>query len=284
MNSFPIVDTHVHLWHPEHLRYPWLDEVPAIRKPHLLDDFRAACGDASVESFVFVECDVHPDERVREAEWVASLAKQEPRIKGIVASAPLEDGEGARAVLEDLAGNPLVKGIRRLIQAESLDFCLQPGFIRGVQLLNEYGLSFDICIVDSQLANVIEFVKQCPNNQFMLDHIGKPNIKNDVFQPWAREIEMLSQFPNVFCKVSGVATSADFERWKPADLKPYINHVIGCFGFDRVAYGGDWPVSTQAIGYSQWVETLVWAVDGCSKDEMKKLFRENAMRFYRLGE
>ena len=284
MISFPIVDTHVHVWHPGRLRYPWLGEVPAISKPHLLDDFRAACGTVSIESFVFVECDVHPDERVDEVEWVTSLVKHEPRIKGIVASAPLENGEGVRPVLEKLVVNPLVKGIRRLIQAESLDFCLQPAFIKGVQLLEEYGLSFDICIVQPQLANVIEFVRQCPNNQFMLDHLGKPDIKNEVFQPWAREIELLSKFPNVLCKVSGVATSADFETWRPTDLKPYIDHVIECFGFDRVIYGGDWPVSTQAIDYPQWVETLAWAVDGCSEDEMKKLFCENAIRFYRLNE
>ena len=282
MINFPIVDTHVHLWHPERLRYPWLGDVPEISKPHLLDDFRAAYGDVSIESFVFVECDVHPNERTAEVEWVSSLAGDEPRIKGIVASAPLEDGEGARLALEKLAGNPLVKGIRRLIQAESLEFCLQPDFIRGVQLLAEYGLSFDICIVHPQLANVIEFVKQCPNNRFMLDHIGKPDIKSESFEPWAREIKTLSEFPNVFCKVSGVATSADFETWTPADLKPYIDHAIGCFGFDRVAYGGDWPVSTQAIDYPQWVETLARAVDGCSEDDMKKLFRDNAIRFYRL--
>lgn len=284
MISFPIVDTHVHLWDPDRLRYPWLGDVAAIRKPYLVDDLRAATGAVDVESFVFVECDVHPDERIAEVEWVTSLAKDEPRIRGIVASAPLEKGEGARPVLETLSENVLVKGIRRLIQAESLDFCIQPGFIKGVQMLADYDLSFDICIVHRQLANVIEFVKQCPNNLFILDHIGKPDIKNDVWMPWKHEIETISEIPNVYCKVSGVATSADFETWKPADLKPYIDHVIECFGYDRVVYGGDWPVSTQAIDYPQWVETLEWAVDGSSDDEMRKLFRENAIRFYRLGE
>jgi len=282
--NFPIVDTHVPLWDPDRLRYPWLRDVSAIRKPYLLDDLRAATGAVNVESFVFVECDVHPDERVAEVEWVTSLANDEPRIRGIVASAPLENGEGARPVLETLSENGLVKGIRRLIQAESIGFCLQPDFIKGVQMLAEYDLSFDICIVHQQLANVIEFVKQCPNNRFILDHIGKPDIKNEVWMPWKREIETISEIPNVYCKVSGVATSADFETWKPADLKPYIDHVIECFGFDRVVYGGDWPVSTQAIDYPQWVETLEWAVDGSSEDEMRKLFRENAIRFYRLGE
>ena len=284
MISFPVVDTHVHLWHPERQRYPWLGDVPALNKPYLLDDFKAACGTVGIESFVFVECDVHPDERMDEVEWVTSLSQDEPRIKGIVASAPLENGEAVQPILEILAGNPLVKGIRRLIQAESIDFCLQADFIKGVQLLSEYGLSFDICIVHQQLPNVIEFVRQCPNTQFMLDHIGKPDIKNEALQPWKQEIETLSEFDNVFCKVSGVATSADFETWKPIDLKPYIDHVIGCFGFDRVVYGGDWPVSTQAIGYPQWVETLAWVVDRRSEDEMRKLFRENAIRFYRLGE
>ena len=284
MLSFPIVDTHVHLWDPDRLRYPWLGDVEEIRRPYLLDDLGAATGAVDIESFVFVECDVPPEERVAEVEWVTSLVKDEPRIEGIVASAPLEDGEGARPVLETLSENRLVKGIRRLIQAEAPDFCIQPDFIKGVRMLANYDLSFDICIVHQQLANVIEFVKQCPNNLFILDHIGKPDIKNEVWIPWKHEIETISEMPNVFCKVSGVATSADFETWKPADLKPYIDHVIECFGYDRVVYGGDWPVSTQAIDYPQWVETLEWAVDGSSDDEMRKLFRENAIRFYRLGE
>ncbi|MCZ6679936.1 MAG: amidohydrolase family protein [Candidatus Poribacteria bacterium] len=283
MADFPIVDTHIHLWDPNVLRYPWLEDTPFLNKPYLLEDYRKACGPIDVDTMVFVQCDTHPDDSLKEAEWVASLAKVDARLKGIVAWAPLETGEGARAHLEKLTENPAVKGIRRLIQSESLEFCLQSDFIKGVQMLEEFGLSFDICIYHPHLANTIEFVKQCPNVQFILDHIGKPDIKNQLFEPWKREIKTLSSLPNVHCKVSGLVTEADFEKWTPEDLKPYIDHVIDCFGFDRAIYGSDWPVAAQATEYPRWVETLARAVEGCSDDELGKLFHDNAIRFYRLS-
>ena len=283
MADFPIVDTHIHLWDPSVLRYPWLEEVPFLNKPYLLADYRNACGEINVETMIFVQCDTHPDDNLKEAEWVTSLSKEDPRIRGIVAGAPLEAGDGVKPLLEQLADIPLVKGIRRLIQSESLEFCVQPDFISGVQSLEKFGLIFDICIYHPHLANTIQFVKQCPNVQFILDHIGKPNIKDQLFEPWKREIKELSEFPNVFCKVSGLVTEADFERWTAADLKPYIDHVIECFGFDRVIYGSDWPVAAQATEYSRWVDTLERAVSGCSDDELSRLFRDNALQFYRVS-
>ena len=283
MADFPIVDTHIHLWDPSVLRYPWLDEVPFLNKPYLLEDYRNACGAVDVGTMIFVQCDPDPDENLKEAEWVASLAKEDPRIRGIVAGAPLEKGNGARPLLEQLSEIPLVKGIRRLIQSEGIEFCIQPDFIIGVQSLEEFGLSFDICIYHRHLANTIQFVKQCPNIQFILDHIGKPNIKDQLFEPWKREIKELSEFPNVSCKVSGLVTEADLENWTRENLKPYIDHVIECFGFDRVIYGSDWPVAAQATEYPRWVETLEWAVNGCSGEELRKLFRDNALQFYRVS-
>ncbi len=282
MQNFPIVDTHVHLWHPKVLRYPWLENVPFLNRPYLLADYRNACGTINVEAMVFVQCDAHPEDGLKETEWVTSLAKEDPRLKGIVAWAPLEKGDAAQPFLEKLADNPLVKGVRRLIQSESLEFCVQPDFIKGVQMLENYGLNFDICIFHPQLANTIQFVKQCPDVQFILDHIGKPGIKGQIFEPWKREIKVLSEFPNVFCKISGLVTEADFEKWRPTDLKPYIDHVIECFGWERIIYGSDWPVAAQATDYPRWVNTLKWAVSGCSDDELKKLFHDNAVRFYRL--
>ena len=283
MEQFSIVDTHVHLWHPEQLRYPWLTEVPALNRPYLLKDYIAACGALEIESIVFVQCDTHPDDGLKEPAWVTSLASVDPRIQGIVAWAPLEEGEQVAPFVEKLAENRLVKGIRRLIQSESVDFCVQPNFVRGVKVLSRYGLSFDICIFHPQLANAIRLVEQCPHVQFILDHIGKPDIKNQLFDPWKQEIETLAGFPNVHCKISGLVTEADFEGWTPADLQPYIEHVISCFSFDRVIYGSDWPVSTQASDYPRWVQTLKDAVSGCSSEELRQLFRDNAIKFYKLN-
>lgn len=283
MEKFPIVDTHVHLWHPKQLRYPWLAEVPTLNRPYLLKDYIAAYGALEIESIVFVQCDTHPDDGLKETAWVTDLATRvDPRIQGIVAWAPLEEGARVAPFVEKLAENRLVKGIRRLIQSESVDFCVQPNFVSGVKVLSRYGLSFDICIFHPQLANAIRLVEQCPHVQFILDHIGKPDIKNQLFDPWKQEIETLAGFPNVHCKISGLVTEADLERWSPADLQPYIEHVISCFGFDRVIYGSDWPVSTQASDYPRWVQTLKDAVSGCSSEALRNLFRDNAIKFYKL--
>lgn len=282
MEKIPIVDTHVHLWHPKQFRYPWLKQVPTLNKPYLLKDYSTAHENLEIESIVFVQCDVHPDDGLKETAWVTSLAAVEPRIRGIVAWAPLEEGKQVAPFVEKLAEDTLVKGIRRLIQGESVDFCIQPNFINGVKTLARYGLSFDICIFHPQLANAIRLVEQCPNVQFILDHIGKPDIKNQLFEPWKQEIKTLADFPNVYCKISGLVTEADHENWTAADLQPYIEHVIECFGFDRVIYGSDWPVSTLASDYPRWVQTLQEAVAGCTSEELNKLFHDNAIKFYRL--
>jgi L-fuconolactonase len=285
MIDFPIIDTHLHLWDPAYLRYPWLDGNPILNKPYLLADYNRHCGPVQVEKMVFLQCEVDFAQFREEAAWVTELAKEDTRIAGMVPWAPLEKGEAVRADLEALlAENPLIRGIRRIIQFEpDIEFCLQPDFVRGVQILADYGLSFDICIAHPQLANTIKLVAQCPNVNFILDHIGKPDIKAQLFEPWRSELRTLASFPNVWCKMSGLVTEADHQNWTPADLKPYIDHVLETFGFDRVMYGGDWPVAYQATEYPRWVETLEWAIQGTSEEERRKLFRENAIAFYRLS-
>lgn len=283
MPSFPIVDTHVHLWDPGRLRYAWLAGVPALNKRHTIDDYRHSCGEVQVAKIVFVQCECDPLQSYAEADWVTEVARADPRIRGIVAQAALENGPAVEPDLVRLASNPLVKGIRRLLQSEADDaFCLRPEFVRGVQLLPRHGLSFDLCIFHRQLANVIQLVRQCPNVRFVLDHIGKPDIKSGRLDPWRTELRELAALPNVSCKVSGLVTEADFERWTPADLQPYLDHVIDCFGFDRVLFGGDWPVSSQASEFPRWVATLDNALAGCSPDELHRLYVRNAESFYRV--
>jgi len=284
MIPFPIVDTHVHLWDPGHLRYPWLDGNALLNKPYLLEEYKRACGPVQVEKMVFLQCECDFAQFQQEADWVTSLAQQDPRLQGIVPWAPLEKGDAARPALEKLAQNPLIKGVRRIIQFEpDIEFCLQPDFVKGVQALADYNFSFDICIFHPQLANTIKLVEQCPNVKFILDHIGKPDIKQHLLDPWRQEMQTLAGLPNVWCKVSGLVTEADHEHWTEDDLKPYIDHVIQAFGFDRVMYGGDWPVAYQATEYPRWVETLAWAVSGCSEAELHKLFHDNAIEFYKLA-
>lgn len=283
MPNFPIVDTHLHIWDLGRLRYPWLASVPKLNRNHLIEDYRRACGPVQVAKMVFVQCECDPALSQQEAEWVAEVARTEPRLRGIVAQAPLEKGDAVGDALAKLAAIPLVKGVRRLIQSEADDaFCVRPDFVRGVQALHAHGLSFDLCIFHRQLANAIKLVRQCPDVSFVLDHIGKPDIKAGKLDPWRAELRELSKLENVWCKVSGLVTEADHAKWQPADLKPYIDHVIECFGFDRVMFGGDWPVSTQASDYPRWVVTLDEALRGCSADDLQRLYVRNAEDFYHV--
>ncbi len=283
MPSFPIVDTHLHLWDLKRLRYPWLVNVPMLNRDHLIDEYRQACGPVQVAKMVFLQCEADFALFQEEADWVTEVARVDPRIRGIVPWAPLEKGDAAEADLARLAANPLIKGIRRIIQFEAdQEFCLQPGFVRGVQLLPRHGLSFDLCINHKQLANTLKLVKQCPNVKFIMDHIAKPDIKAGLLDPWRAELRELATFPNVWCKLSGLVTEADCAKWTPADLQPYIDHVVDCFGFGRVIFGGDWPVSTQATDYPRWVKTLDAALKGASPDELHQLYVRNAESFYRV--
>lgn len=277
------VDTHVHFWDPAELRYDWLTSVPAINRPFLPADLLDAAGNLELEKIVFVQAAAAPEEAIDEAVWVSALAAQEPRIGGIVADARIEWGEAVRPQLEELSIYPLVKGVRRLIQSEPLGFAVGDHFVRGVQILAQYGFSFDLCVYHPQMSDVLSLVAQCPNVEFVLDHIGKPDIRNGLMEPWKRQISELASFPNVYCKLSGMVTEADPNAWTPADLRPYADHVLGSFGVDRLMFGSDWPVATLASSYRRWFETALSFIDELSTDEQSKILRENAIRFYRLG-
>lgn len=278
------IDSHVHYWDPAVLRYPWLESVPPINSPFLTADLAETTAGLGLEQIVFVQADCAPEQAIEEAAWVTQLANVEPRISGIVAAASLERGEAVRAQLEGLKQYPLVKGIRRLIQSEGLGFATQPDFVRGVQILAEFGFSFDICIYHPQAADAVTLVAQCPNVLFILDHIGKPDIRNGVMQPWATRIRELAAFPNVYCKLSGMANEADQRAWTAADLRPYAAHIFDVFGADRILFGGDWPVVTLAASYRRWFETASAFIAELAPGEQQKVLRENAIRFYRLGD
>lgn len=284
MPNFPIIDTHLHIWNTEIIQYPWLADIPLLNKPHLIEDYRTACGETQVEKMVFVQAEAAFALFREEVDWVSSVAENDQRIQAIVAWAPLEAGSEAEKDVADLANNPLVKGIRRIIQFESdPEFCLRPGFIEGVRLLPKYGLTFDICINHEQMENTIKFVEKCPEVSFILDHIGKPDIKNRRLDPWRSNLKVFSDFPNVWCKMSGLVTEANHASWTKEDLKPYVDHVLTCFGFEKTMYGGDWPVASQAATYGQWLHALEWAIDGASESDRRQLFRENAASFYRFS-
>ncbi len=285
MPDFPIVDSHVHLYDPGALDFPWMANAPKLNRPHLPDDFRRLTAGVDVEALVFVEVDAAPDQHLREAEWVANVARSEPDlIRGMVAAIPLEKGEAARADLAAYAEVGIARGVRRLIERhlDEPGWALQDDFVAGVQMLPEFGFSFDICVLHPQLADAIELVRRCPKVSFVIDHIAKPGIRDGLVEPWKSEMREIASFPNVACKVSGVVTEAHHDRWTEAEVIPYIEHTIDCFGFDRVMFGGDWPVSELASTYKRWVDVVDTVVAGASEAERRKLYRDNAIAFYRL--
>jgi len=284
MPDFPIVDSHVHLADPKRFSYAWTRNAPSLNRQVLPEHLSKAAAPVVIDKFVFVEVDVDFPQHVAEAEWVDGLARADPRLAGMVAALPLEQGRAVEAELGKLRKNKTLRGIRRLIQNQAdPDFCIRPQFIEGLKLLAAHDLVFDICIFHHHLPNAIKMVRQCPEVRFILDHIGKPAIKAGVMDPWRKNLKELAMLPNVHCKISGVTTEADHKNWTREQLKPYIAHAIDAFGFDRVMYGGDWHVSELAGTYPQWVEIVDWVVDGATPAEKRKLFRDNGMRTYRLS-
>ncbi len=283
MAKRPVIDAHLHIWDPNPLDYPWHGDAPALDRPFSLGDFDQAIGDNEIKAMVFLEAGVRPDLAHDEAVWISELADGDPRIKAIVASAPLENGDKARAQVERLTELPLTRGIRRIYQDEpDLDFCLRPDFITGVRALAAYDLSFDICMNWRHMDNTIRFAGRCDNVPMILDHIGKPDIAGGGLDPWRRQMKELAALPHVTCKMSGVATEADHDNWTREELRPFILEAVEAFGFDRLMFGGDWPVASLAITYPEWIEVLEWALDGANEEELGKLFHDNAAAFYRL--
>ncbi|MCB1487230.1 MAG: amidohydrolase family protein [Bauldia sp.] len=285
MPDFAIVDSHVHLYDPGVLDFPWMKNAPKLQRPYLPDDFRRLTEGVDVDMLVFVEVDVAPDRHLEEARWVAKLAESEPElVRGMVAAIPLEKGEAVRADLEAYAEIGIARGVRRLIERhlDEPGWALQDDFVAAVRLLPEYGFTFDICILHPQLADTIELVRRCPDVDFVIDHIAKPGIRDGLVEPWKSELEEIAGFPNVACKISGVVTEAHHDRWTEAEVIPYIEHTIECFGFDRVMFGGDWPVSELATPYKRWVDVVDKVVAGASEADRRKLYRDNAIAFYRL--
>ncbi len=283
MPDFPLVDTHLHLWDPRGLRYSWLDGNAVLNRPYLLDDYATATAGLNIEAMVFLQCEVEPAQFLDEAAWVAGLAKRDPRLAGMVAWAPLEKGRSVAADLQRLARHDILRGVRRIIQFEpDLDFCLRPDFVEGVRTLADFGLSFDICIDHRHMANALKFAAAIPEVPMILDHIGKPAIKDGIMEPWASQMRELARLPHVSCKISGVATEADHAAWTEEDLRRYISVAIDAFGFDRVLFGGDWPVAVQAISYPRWVNVLDNILAATPLADRRKFWRDNAVRFYRL--
>ena len=280
MPSFPIIDSHLHLWDPGKLTYPWL--FSPLDRAFLPADFRAASAGVEIEAMVFLECDAALDQALAEAQQVLLWAQEEPRIAAMVCNAPLETGDAARADLERLVDLEKVRGVRRIYQDQpDPAYCLQPDFVAGVRALSDFGLSFDLCLKHPQLQATIGLVDACPNVPMVVDHIAKPAIAAGLMRPWADQMRDLARRENVVCKLSGVATEATAD-WTPAMLRPYMDVALEAFGPSRIMFGGDWPVSTLRLTYPAWVAIVDDLIHGLSETEQRQIYCDTARTFYRL--
>ena len=276
-----IIDTHQHLWDTSNLEYPWLDGFDLLQQKYTLQDYRNAIGDINVVKSVHVEGDPAETDVIKEVEWLTQIAETDGMIGAIAAAAPLEK-PNVETTLEKLAAYSLVVGIRRMAwHNPDNEFYATPELINGVKLLAKFHLSFELCAKHDQLPAAITLVEATPNTMHAVNHCGGPNIKDDEFEPWATHMKKLAAFQNVYCKVSGIVSTAS-ENWTTIELKPYIQHLVEIFGYNRLMFGSDWPVCTLAAKYSEWFEALLSVVDDASDAEKNRLFYQNALDFYKM--
>lgn len=283
MPGFPIVDSHVHFIDPERFSYGWLAGRPSINKPFLPEDFTRLSEGVEVEAIVFVEACPDPGQHAAEAQFVQELADAGAPVAGIVANMPVVIGAGFAQELEQLRQLPLLRGGRYLIEgAVDPGFCLEPAYLDGVRRIAAGGLPFDLCLKHWALPFATELVRRLPDATFVLDHIGKPGIKLGMREPWWSGMAELAALPNVVCKISGVITEADHTNWSEEIVRPYVEHAAECFGFERLMFGSDWPVSEVTHRYGRWVDMLDRIFNGCSPAELTAFYRGTAIRTYSL--
>jgi L-fuconolactonase len=254
------------------------DSIASLRRDFLPPALKSELDQAEFEGCVAVQA----RQTREETRWLLDLAASSPFILGVVGWVDLQSPQ-VRAQLQAFAENPKLVGVRHVVQSELDDrFLLRPEFLRGIAALEEFDLAYDILIYTKHLPVAAEFVRQFPRQRFVLDHLAKPPIKSGSMHPWTDGIRRLAGFPNVFCKLSGMATEADWQRWKPEDMTPYLDVAFECFGPDRLMIGSDWPVCTVAASYARAMEVVNDYLGRHPENTREAVLGGNAQRFWKL--
>lgn len=273
------IDAHHHLWKYNDHDYVWMsDKMKALRRDFLMPELEGVMRETGVTGTVAVQA----RQTVEETEWLLDLAAQHPPILGVVGWVPLIE-RGVATVLERFARHPRLKAVRHVLHDEPDDFyMLRADFNRGIGMLCDYKLAYDILIFERHLPQTVQFVDRHPDQVFVVDHIAKPRIREGVLSPWRERMKELARRENVYCKISGMATEADWETWTPDMLRPYFDVALSTFGPGRLMFGSDWPVLTIAGGYQRWVKTFRSFISELSTDEQESICRRTAVNAYRL--
>jgi L-fuconolactonase len=274
------IDAHQHFWIYSPDDYSWIDDsMAALRHDFLPDDLKVELERSGFHGSVAVQA----RQTLEETRWLLELAESSPWILGIVGWVDLRSPD-VRSQLKVLAQNPKLVGIRHIVQSEPDDrFLLHPDFLRGISALEEFDLAYDILIYTKHLPVAAEFVQRFPRQRFVLDHLAKPPIKSGHIDLWAQGIRRLAEFPNVFCKLSGLVTEADWQHWQPEQIIPFLDVAFEAFGPDRLMIGSDWPVCLVATSYSRWVEVLQAYLLRQKPEFQESVLGGNARRFWRLA-
>ena len=273
------IDTHQHFWQYNPVRDAWItEEMKVIQRDFLPSDLEPLLRQTGFDGCVAVQA----DQSENETAFLLQLAGENDFIKGVVGWIDLQ-ARNISERLEYYTQFEKLKGFRHILQAEPRrDLMLTAHFQRGIRLLNQYNFTYDILIYPDQLPYIKTFVAGFPEQPFVIDHLAKPNIKERTIDEWKKNIADVARFENVYCKVSGMVTEADWRNWQKEDFRPYMDVVVEAFGPDRLLFGSDWPVCLLAAGYGEVLSICEDYFSGFSADEKTKIFRDNAIKFYQL--
>ncbi len=278
----PVIDAHQHFWQrSQPFDYSFLEVEPLapICRDFLPEDLAPQIAALGVDRTIFVQT----QHNLGENRWALGLAEQHEFLIGVVGWVDLASDQCEEQLLE-FWEHPKFVGVRHITQDEpDDDFIVRPEVIRGLKVLQKHQVPFDLLFYVKHLKHAATLAQELPELPMVIDHLAKPRIKDQATEDWIDHLRAAAQFPNVYCKLSGMITEADWQNWKPADLKPYVETALEAFGAQRCMYGSDWPVCELAGTYEQVYSTLVELVGHLSQDEQASIFAGTAAKFYKLS-
>jgi len=285
LDGVSILDAHVHLYDPNAITYDWMSAVPALNQLHGPADYWAQASQTGIENAIWVEVNAALDEYRREAELAAEWASDDSRFLGLVACAPLDQGAAVATDVAAVCQLQRLAGLRTLLEthANQPGWSLSEPFVSMLRATcGPDGPVFDLCIRARQLREVAQLVDRCPQTSFVLDHCGKPEIGGTDEARWRDDLASLAERPNVFCKLSGLATEVADGDANADRIAPFLRHALDVFGPERTMFASDWPICTLAMPLTGWVRCVAEVVAPIGKDAVAQVFRRTAERAYRL--
>jgi L-fuconolactonase len=275
------IDSHQHFWRYNPTRDAWItNDMSVLKRDFLPEDLALECKANGIDASIAVQASQSEDETL----FLLELAEHNQSIAGVVGWVDLRSPQIDER-LQVFSNYKTLRGFRHIAQAESDErFLVLPDFMRGIAQLQQFNFTYDILIYPKQLPAAIELVSKFPEQRFVIDHLAKPEIKSRDIKFWATHIRRIAESSNVFCKLSGLVTEADWRNWKPADFNAYLDVVFEAFGAGRLMFGSDWPVCLVAASYARVKQIMEDYLHGFAPVQKEKLFGGNAIQFYGLKE